>query len=140
MQILLAVDGSSYTQKMLAYLTTHDELFSAKHDYTVLTVQPALPADVRAAVGKDIVDSYYAEETEKVLAPVNTFLARHHIHAKSHFKIGPVGQTIAKFADDHRFDLLLMGSHGHGALANLVMGSIATQVLAHCKIPVLLIR
>jgi len=33
-----------------------------------------------------------------------------------------------------------MGSHGHGALANLVMGSVATQVLAHSKTPVLMVR
>ena len=31
MKILLAVDGSSYTKKMLAYLTTHDELFTANN-------------------------------------------------------------------------------------------------------------
>jgi nucleotide-binding universal stress UspA family protein len=36
--------------------------------------------------------------------------------------------------------MLVMGSHGHGAVANLVMGSAATQVLAHCKVPVLLVR
>jgi hypothetical protein len=33
-----------------------------------------------------------------------------------------------------------MGSHGHGTLTNLVMGSVATKVLAHCKTPVLLVR
>ena len=38
------------------------------------------------------------------------------------------------------YDLLVMGSHGHGALANLVMGSVATNVLAHCGVPVLLVR
>ena len=27
-----------------------------------------------------------------------------------------------------------------GALASLVLGSVATQVLAHCKVPVLLVR
>jgi nucleotide-binding universal stress UspA family protein len=33
-----------------------------------------------------------------------------------------------------------MGSHGHGALGNLVMGSVATQVLANCQVPLLLVR
>jgi nucleotide-binding universal stress UspA family protein len=33
-----------------------------------------------------------------------------------------------------------MGSHGNGSLVNLVMGSVATQVLALCKVPVLLVR
>ena len=39
-----------------------------------------------------------------------------------------------------KFDLLIMGSHGHGALATLVMGSVTTHVLANSKVPVLLVR
>lgn len=140
MKILLAVDGSFYTKKMLAYLATHDGLFSKANDYTVLTVQPLLPPRARAAVGKEIVDNYYAAEAEKVLAPVAKFLLRHGIDAKSSWKIGHAGETIAKMADSGKFDLLIMGSHGHGTLVNLVMGSVATQVLAHCKVPILLVR
>lgn len=140
MKILLAVDGSAYSKKMLAYLTTHDTLLSASNSYTIFFAQPALPPRARAAVGKDIVNDYYAEESEKVLAPVAKFLLRHGINAKSVWKVGPAGATIAKMADDGAFDLLVMGSHGHGALVNLVMGSVATQVMAHCKVPVLLVR
>lgn len=140
MKILLAVDGSSYTKKMLAYLATHDDMFGSGNDYTVLTVQPALPPRARAAVGKEVVDNYYADETGKIMAPVARFLSRHGIDAKSSWKVGPAGETIAKFADAGKFDLLIMGSHGHGTLGNLVMGSVATQVLASCKVPVLLVR
>ena len=140
MKILLAVDGSPYTKKMLAYLTTHAELFSANNDYTVFTVQPVLPPRARAAVGKEIVDQYYVDEAEKVLAPVTKFLLRHGIDAKSSWKTGHAGESIAKFADSGPFDMLVMGSHGHGTLVNLVMGSVATQVLAHCRVPVLLVR
>ena len=85
-------------------------------------------------------NSYYADETDKVIAPVAKFLARHGISAKSEWKVGPAGETIAKFADDGKFDLLIMGSHGHGSFGNLVMGSVATQVLSHSKVPVLLVR
>lgn len=139
MKILLAVDGSPYTKKMLAYLTTH-ELFTQGNEYTVFTVQPVLPPRARAAVGKEIVDQYYSDEAEKILAPVSKFLLRHGIDAKSSWKTGHAGETIAKFADSGKFDLLIMGSHGHGTLVNLVMGSVATEVLAHCKVPVLLVR
>lgn len=140
MKILLAIDGSPYTKKMLAYLTTHDELFTRNNDYTVFTVTPVLPPRARAAVGKEVVDKYYAEEAEKVLAPVSKFLLRHGIDAKSSWKIGHAGESIAKLADSGKFDLLVMGSHGHGTLVNLVMGSVATQVLANCRVPVLLVR
>ena len=140
MKILLAVDGSSYTQKMLAYLTTHDGLFGVHNEYTLLTVQPPLPPRARSAVGKEIVDSYYADEVEKILAPATEFLAPHGLTIKREWKVGPAGETIASFADDGKFDLLVMGSHGHGTFANLVMGSVATQVLARSKVPVLLVR
>jgi nucleotide-binding universal stress UspA family protein len=140
MKILLAVDGSEYTKKMLAYLTTHEELFGPHNRYTLLTVNPQLPPRARAAVGKDMVDGYYREEAEKVLAPVTKFLVRHGIEAKSVAKVGHAGETISKTADSGKFDLLVMGSHGHGTLGNLVMGSVATQVLANCKVPVLLVR
>ena len=35
------------------------------------------------------------------------------------------------------FALVVMGTHGHTALGNLVMGSVATKVLAARKVPVL---
>lgn len=140
MKILLAVDGSPYTKKMLAYLATHEELLAGTHEYTALTVQPQLPPRARAALGKEIVDQYYADEGEKVIGPVCKFLARHGVEAKRTVKVGPVGETIAKVADAGKFDLLVMGTHGHGALGKLVMGSVSTQVLANSQVPVLLVR
>ncbi len=140
MKILLAVDGSDYTKKMLAYLSTHDELFSASNSYTLLTVQPQLPARARSVVGKEAVEAFQREESEKVLGPVTKFLVRHGIDAKTIAKVGHAGEIISKTADSGKFDLVVMGSHGHGTLGNLVMGSVATQVLAHCKVPVLLVR
>ena len=140
MKILLAVDGSAYSKRMLAYLATHESLLNDGNEYTVFTAQPALPPRARAAVGKEIVDSYYSDESEKVLAPVTKFLLRHGINAKSVWKVGPAGASIAKMATDVHFDLVVMGSHGHSAVVNMVMGSVATQVLAHCKVPVLLVR
>ena len=139
MKILLAVDGSSYSKKMLAYLVTHD-LFFQGGEFTVFTVQPLLPSRARAAVGKEVVTQFYQEESERVLTPVSKFLLRHGIESQSSWKTGHVGQSIAEFAEKGKFDLVVMGSHGHGTLVNLVMGSVATEVLAHCKVPVLLVR
>jgi nucleotide-binding universal stress UspA family protein len=140
MKILLAVDGSAFSKKMLAYLANHDTLFTPDHEYVVFTAQPALPPRARAAVGKAVVDQYYAEESEKVLAPVTKFLLRHKIDAKSLWKVGHAGECISTLADQEKFDMVVMGSHGHGSLVKLVMGSVATEVLSHCKVPVLLVR
>ena len=140
MNILLAVDGSDYTKRMLAYLTTHDDLFTPQQQFTLFTAQPLIPLRARAALGKEVVAQYHREEAEKILAPASKFLVRHGMGPKSDWKAGHAGETIAKFAQTGKFDLVIMGSHGHGALGNLVMGSVATQVLANCTVPVLLVR
>ena len=140
MKILLSVDGSSYTKKMLAYLVTHDEVFHTNNEFTVLTVQPPIPNRASAAVGKEVVEDYYTSESAKVISPVQKFLLRHGINAKTAIKVGQIGETIGKFADDGKFDMLIMGSHGNGSFVNMVMGSVATRVLANSKTPVLLIR
>lgn len=140
MKILLAVDGSPYTKKMLAYLTTHLDALASHNSFTVLSVQIPLPPRARAAVGAEVTNSYYAEEAAKVTTPVVKFLARHGITPKVIHKTGSPGELIAKQATTDKHDLVMMGSHGHGALGSLVMGSVATQVIAHCKVPVLLVR
>ena len=140
MKILLAVDGSTYTKKMLAYLATHDEMFGASNAVTIITVQAPLPPRARAAVGAEVANGYYADEAAKITAPVVKFLKRHGMDATVVEKVGSAGEVIAKAADGGKFDLLVMGSHGHSALGNLVMGSVATKVLANCGVPVLLVR
>ena len=140
MNILLAVDGSTYTKKMLAYLAAHDEMLGSSHTYTAITVQPQLPPRARAALGKEVVDKYHAEEGEKVLSPVVKFMARQGVQLKTMTKVGPAGETIAKVAESGKYDLVVMGTHGHGSLGKLVMGSVSTQVLANCQGPVLLVR
>jgi nucleotide-binding universal stress UspA family protein len=140
MKILIAVDGSKFTKKMLAYMATHSELFGQANSYSVLTVQPHLPGRARKVVGAEVVKDYYREEAAAILKPVCAFLLRHGINPESTSKVGAPGETIAKFAENGKFDLILMGSHGHGGLAKLVMGSVSTEVLAHSKIPVLLVR
>jgi nucleotide-binding universal stress UspA family protein len=139
-KILLAVDGSSYSKKMLGYLAAHDEWLGAAHAYTVLHVPSAMPQRAAAVLPRDEVKAYYAEESEKVLKPIRAFLAQKKFEAKFVSKVGVAAEVIAKVAEDGHFDLLIMGSHGHSSITNLVLGSVATRVLAHCGTPVLLIR
>ena len=140
MKVLLAVDGSAYTQKMLAYLTSHQEMLGAGHEYSIITVQPLLPPRARAALGKDVVEQYYDEEATKILVPVQDFLKSRGVQVQSISKVGPIADTIIKEAQEGKFDMIAMGTRGHGTLGRLVMGSVSSQVLAGCTIPVLLIR
>lgn len=140
MKILIAVDGSPFTKRMLGYVTAHDELFTAANDYTVLTAVPSVPPRASAVIDKETLAEYYLEEAEKVLKPVRAFFDKQGLKAKTVHKVGHPADVIAKMAVAGKHDLLVMGSHGHSALGNLVMGSVTTKVLAHCKTPVLLVR
>jgi len=140
MKILVPVDGSSFTKRMLAYLTAHDEWLGDAHRYTVLHVTPAVPARAAAVLDKSVLQSHYSDESEKVFKPIRSFFAKQKISADFVAKVGPAADTIAALATKGKFDLLLMGSHGHGWIGNLVLGSVTTKVMAHCETPVLIVR
>lgn len=140
MKILAAVDGSPYSKRMLAYLAAHDEWLGAHHEYTLLYCAPAVPPRAAAVIDKAELKAYYDDETEKVFKPMRAFFSRQGLKATFVAKVGPAADLISSTADKGGFDLLIMGSHGKGSLVNLVMGSVATKVLAHSKVPVLLIR
>jgi nucleotide-binding universal stress UspA family protein len=140
MKILAAVDGSSYTKRMLAYLAAHDEWLGAHHQYTLLTVVPALPLRAAAAIDKATLHAWHDESAEKVFKPLRTFFKKQGLNATFVARVGLPADVIASTATKGGHDLLMLGSHGHGALTNLLTGSVATKVLAQCKTPVLLIR
>lgn len=140
MKILVAVDGSSFTKRMLAYLVAHDEWLGNAHQYTVLHAVPAVPPRAAAVLDKAVLKSYYDDEAEKVLKTVRTFFDKQKVRAEFVSKVGPAADVISAVANKGKFDLLLMGSHGHSTLGNLVMGSVATKVMSQTDVPVLLVR
>jgi nucleotide-binding universal stress UspA family protein len=140
MKILIAADGSAYTKRMLAYLAAHDEWLGARHSYTVIHGVLAVPHRAAAFVGLATVREFYESDAETVLRPIRAFFEQQGIHATFVHTIGHVAESIADLAEEGKFDLVVMGSRGHGDMVNLVLGSVATKVLAKCSKPVLLIR
>ncbi len=139
MKILIAVDGSAYTTRMLEFLAAHGWL-TPSNQYTVFHAAMRLPHRAAAFAGPDLTENYYRSDADSVLDPVRKFMAAHRVEAAFEYKVGHIAQTIAARAKEGGFDLLIMGSHGHGALANLVLGSVATQTIASCSTPVLIVR
>lgn len=52
----------------------------------------------------------------------------------------PPAATIVETAGVERCDLIVMGSHGHGALGQLLVGSVTTRVAATSHVPLLIVR
>ena len=140
MKILLAVDGSTYTKRMLAYLAANPELIGPNTDLSVITAVTPVPPHVTNFINSATLQQYYLDEAEAVLKPVRTFAEQNNWKAKFTSTVGHASEVIAKAADQGKFDLLIMGSHGHSALGSLVMGSVTARVMANCKAPVLIIR
>jgi nucleotide-binding universal stress UspA family protein len=140
MKILVPVDGSPYTKRMLAYLAAHDEWLGDLHQYTVLHSVPAVPPRAAAVLDKDVLKGYYDDEAEKVLKTLRTFFGKQKIAAEFVAKVGPAADTIAGVLKKGKYDLVIMGSHGHSSLGNLVLGSVATKLMAQSNTPVLLVR
>ena len=139
MRILLAADGSEYTRRALDYLVEHDWLRPGNR-LTVFTVALRVPHRAAAFAGPDLVRNYYEDDAEQVLRPIRERLAGSRAEVDYGHVVGHPAEAIALRAESDKADLIVMGSHGHGALVNMVLGSVATGVLARCRIPVLLVR
>jgi hypothetical protein len=55
-------------------------------------------------------------------------------------RTGHVSQEIVDFAQKNHFDLIVLGSKGRSAIADLLLGSVAQRVLATAVQPVLLVK
>lgn len=141
MKILVANDGSPQAQATLEALCERLDWFHEAPTITLLYVHPPLPYGAAASwVGKQTVQSYYDDEAKQALLAARAFLDSKGIAYTAQAKVGDPAQVIVAHAEDNAFDLIVMGTHGHTALANLVMGSVATKVLATGKVPVLILR
>ena len=140
MKILIAADGSPYTGRLLDYIAAHGEFNDGRQEYVVLHVVAAVPPRAASSVQKDLLQSYYDDEAEKVLQPVREFFKKLGVDAQFIAKVGHAADVIGKTATSGKFDLVMMGSRGHGSLGSLLMGSVVVKVLGHCETPLLLVR
>jgi nucleotide-binding universal stress UspA family protein len=141
MKILLAADGSPFTQIAARHLVNHLKWFAKPAEVHLFHVHPALPyPGAAAAVGKAALAKYQREESEAALAVAVKVLATAGVSHTSSWEVGEVTRQIAKYVKAHAIDLVVMGTHGHGALANLALGSVATKCIATLEVPIMIVR
>jgi nucleotide-binding universal stress UspA family protein len=141
MKILLAADGSAFTQVAARGLVSHLQWFAKPAEVHVFHVQPELPyPGAAAAAGKSAVQTYQRDESEAALAVAQKELLAAGVVHTSAWKVGDVAQQLAKYVTEQAIDLVVMGTHGHGALANLALGSVVTKCIATLDVPILIVR
>ncbi len=140
MKVLVAIDGSPSSLRALEYVTKHADVFGVTPQITLINVHLPIPSPgAKAWVGKDVVDQYYAEETDVALADALGLLKSVGRTANVIKLVGEPGHEVAMAAKDG-FQLIVMGTHGRSSLGNLVMGSVANDTIAESPVPVLLVK
>jgi nucleotide-binding universal stress UspA family protein len=145
MKILLAVDGSRYSKKAVAFLLANREklLASERGDEAslhVINVQAIVPPRVRSVLGSEMVKKYHEEEARKVLRPIGKTLDAHNITHTADWVVGVAADEILRAAKRNKAHMIVMGTHGYGVMGRIIMGSVAQRVLEASPVPVLLIK
>ena len=89
------------------------------------------PMAVRQTVARDLKAEHQKVEELKVSCGLPDVLA---LHIQ-----GAAIEKILSIATEQNADLIVMGSHGHGALYELLVGSVTAGVLKEAKCPVLVV-
>ena len=141
MKILVCIDGSKASLRCVSYLLDHPDTFGASADVSLITVHLPVPSPrARAWLGHDVLQAYYDDEAEQALVPARAAFTEKGWVAKEIKRVGEPAPQIAQAANETGADMIVMGTHGRSALTTLVMGSVATKVVALSPVPVLLVK
>ena len=141
MKILLAADGSDYTKRAAGHLAKHLGWFAGKPEIHLLHVRPPMPYPGAASyAGRAAVDEYESSEARTALEVAEKIFDKANVAYMAAWKIGDVAVGIDDYVHDHGIDLVVVGSHGHGAILGLALGSISSKVIASSTVPVMVIR
>ena len=150
LRIGIALDGSKYGVAMVRFVAKHRDLFGAAPSVTLLHVVPdLLNLVVPGFFGEMPVPGFEPAQVEamqhaaleQAMAVPRKLLAAAGLQGKEVRLIGNnPGDEIAAYVKKNKLDMLVLGSHGRGALRSVTLGSVSTRVAAKCQLPLLLIR
>ncbi len=141
MNILVAVDLSSASQKILQYVKTLSLdlsakvwlLYAEKPDLGFVGFGPGRPQSVL----DEVTDKF--EKKRKELQDEAGKLKNLGIDAEPLLVQGAALEVILDEASKLNIDLIVVGSHGHGAVYHLMVGSVSEGVLHRSTCPVLVV-
>ena len=86
------------------------------------------------------VKEYAIQSSEAHLQDIVARLAKDGVTATGVIKVGVPVDEINRAVDEHKIDLVVMGTHGRTGLRHLMAGSVAERVVRSSRVPVLTIR
>ena len=132
--ILMTLDGTPTDQAIIAHIK---QLARLHHSRVVLLHV----ADGWAArtYGPDAVSPEITEDTA-YLARIRSDFASAGIPAQAELAYGDPATEIVRWVQQNHCDLVAMSTHGHRFLADLFLGTTASNVQHQIRVPVLLLR
>lgn len=136
-KILLAADGSLHS------------LRAAEKAIEIAKLNPYSFVDVVYVVdGKtskeDVLHNWNQIDTEtkrrKKMEMIEKKAQKDHVNYDVKIIRGEPGPTIVKFANDHQYDLVVIGSRGLNMMQEMVLGSVSHKVAKRVKCPVLIVK
>ncbi len=144
--ILVPVDGSELSHKAMTHAIGLAKMLGAR--VLGLTAEPPLPVLVveQGAVAYDAAtfEAHHARCEAHAREVLDAFAAQAHqsgVSFEGLFLItDDVQQAIVDTAEKQDCDLIVMATHGRHGLDALIHGSLAKSVLAHSKLPLLILH
>jgi len=142
MKILVATDGSKPAMHAVKYaIKLLRSLSSTSNSITLISVHDDVGLrHAKSFVGKDAVADYLREVSDKEMKPARKLLDSAGVKHDMEVRTGHVAQEIVRCAKAGKFDLIALGAKGRGAIADLLLGSVAQRVLTMAETPVVLVK
>jgi nucleotide-binding universal stress UspA family protein len=141
-RILIAVDGSTHSAKVAKAAIRQAAACKRPPELHLIYVHLPVPTlgGLIKPVGHEALQRYYREEGEDALRGAQKLIDRAGLACATHVMVGPIAQSLASEAKKLKCDMIVMGTHGMGAVSGMLLGSVAAKTvhLAHC--PVVLVR
>jgi nucleotide-binding universal stress UspA family protein len=136
-KILVAYDGSDGAKLALEKIA---ELAKASITELHLLAVGRIPeyAETVSEVeeSREQANNYYS----KIMEDASAHLKQQGLSAKVKIDFGKPADTILRIAEDLRVDLVVLGTHPHGAVRRRVLGATVDKVIDHAHCSVLVVR
>jgi nucleotide-binding universal stress UspA family protein len=143
-RILVPTDFSEPSDSALEYATTLAADLGASLHLLHVFEDPyltggAFAAEMYAPVSPDLREQLFEEAKEHLRERVEA-LGDEHVQTTAEVYAGPTAKAIADYAASENIDLIVIGTHGRGGMAHLLLGSVAERVVRTAPCPVLTVR
>ena len=141
-RILVAVDGSAQSTKVAKVAIQHATAYKRRPELHLIYVHLPVPTlgGLIKPVGHERLQRYYREEGEDALRRAKSVFERAKLSCKTHILVGPIAESLVAEAKKLKCDLIVMGTHGMGAVTGMLLGSVAARTVHLAPCPVVLVR